>query len=367
MNIILINKANTATRPPIISVLYILSDLGYNVKLITSTVSSSFKEMMCKKNIEVFELPFCNETSFLGKIKDYLLFRYYSLKLIRKYYCNNSVLWVADGQTILALGRTIKKYKYILQIQELHEESKMQLKAISSVIHNAKTVFMPEYNRTILYQIWFKLKEKPILLPNKPYFVPKKSELAKLKSKYKKQLSYFEEKKVIIYQGGIYRARLLEKIVQAIVELNDNFIFLLIGREQEKGYVNDLKNIDDSIIHIPYLPAPDYLVFSTIAYIGWLGYSASSLNNAFCAPNKIYEYSAFSLPMIGNDVPGLRNIFESTNSGVIVDEFDINSIKKGIREIDSNYNLYKSNSGKIFHMTDNFEKIKFCLEQNSNK
>ena len=220
---------------------------------------------------------------------------------------------------------------------------------------------MPEFNR-LLYKIWFSLDQRPTVLPNKPYFIPNKSELQYLE-KYKNELSVFREKKVIIYQGGIYRERLLENISQALSELDDNFMLLLVGKEQEHGYIDELCKINNSIVHIPYLPAPDYLVFSTIAYIGWLGYSATSLNNAFCAPNKIYEYSAFSLPMIGNNVPGLRTVFESTKSGIIVDEFDVQSIKKGIMEIDLNYKIYQVNSAKIFNMSDNIEIIKNSLNK----
>ena len=366
MNIILINKANTGSRPPVISVLYILSDLGFNVKLITCKVSMRFKEMMNKKNIEVFELPYFNNNSFLGKIKDYLLFRYHALKLIKKNYGYNSLIWIADVPTVVALGSKIKKYRYKLQIQELHEESKFQLKAISKVIHNAETVFMPEYNRTIIYQIWFGLEQRPIVLPNKPYFIPKKSELQNLIQKNEKKLSVFKGKKVILYQGGIYKERLLENITQAVSELYDNFMLLLVGKEQEYGYIDELRKIDNSIIHVPYLPAPDYLVYSTVAYMGWLGYSATSLNNAYCAPNKIYEYSAFSLPMIGNDVPGLRTVFESTKSGIIVDQSDVQSIKRGIIAIDINYKKYKTNSSKIYQMSDNNEIIKKSLQKNDN-
>jgi len=263
----------------------------------------------------------------------------------------------------LALSGRIKKYPYILQIQELYENSKILLKVISKVIHGAKAVFMPEYNRTFIYQIWFNLKNRPFVLPNKPYFLPDKSELEILKDKYKEQLQKIEKKKVILYQGGISKVRMLEYMAKAIKEINDDYILVLLGNEQESGYIDKLLSINNkSIVHIPFLPAPDYLVFSTIAYIGYVCYAPTSLNNAFCAPNKINEYSAFSIPMIGNNIPGLKTIFDLSKSGVIIEENNIESVKKAILKIDANYKFYKENAKNIFNMYDNKNTISTVLK-----
>ena len=111
MNIILVNKANTSNRPPIISVLFILADLGLNVKLITCKVSSGFKQILTEKKIEVFELPYFSKKSFFGKIIEYFKFRHYAFKLIKDHYNDNSLLWIADAQSIVALGNKLKHYK----------------------------------------------------------------------------------------------------------------------------------------------------------------------------------------------------------------------------------------------------------------
>ena len=44
----------------------------------------------------------------------------------------------------------------------------------------------------------------------------------------------------------------------------------------------------------------------------------NSLNRAFCAPNKIYEYSGLRIPAIGNEVPGLVNTIGAAKAGVCV-------------------------------------------------
>lgn len=362
MKIVYIHKAEFHKRPPVISAVLILAELGYEVILITCGISPELHKRLAEMGIVINVIP-QNENHNHNKIIGYIRFRQKVKKIINNIKKANekNILWIEGAYTIVSLFGVIHKFPYILQIQELHEDSRIQKFAISRTIHNAKVVFMPEYNRTVIFQIWFGLKTRPVVLPNKPYFLPRESELQELKNKYKNQLTQFVGKKVILYQGGISSERMLENLAEALKTLNNEFVLLLVGKEHEKGYIDKLKKIYNSVIHIPFLPAPDYLVFSTIAYIGYVCYAPTSLNNAYCAPNKINEYSAYSLPMIGNDIPGLKSIFELNNSGIIIDDNSIESIVNGIVQIDSNYAFYKENASNIFKKIDNKEIIASSL------
>lgn len=367
MDIILVNKGCTENRPPILSVIHILRELNHKVTVITSEASANFIFAMKEKNVKIVVFPSICKTYYFFKIVEYLFFRKRVLNYLDKNFDKNTLIWIADGTSIVALGPRIKNYKFILQIQELHEKSKMQLHAFSKVIHYAQAVFMPEYNRTFIYQIWFKLKKRPIVLPNKPYFIPSSLELQKLKQKHKNKLDIFKNKKVILYQGGISSVRMLDILAHSIINLGNDYVLLLVGKEQEKGYVNKLKQIDNSIVHISYLPAPEYLVFATVAYIGYVCYEPTSLNNAYCAPNKINEYSAFSLPMIGNNIPGLKSLFKESKAGIIIEENTVNNITEAIMKIDSNYSFYQNNSKSIFSMNDNLLTINKVLNKIQSK
>ena len=85
----------------------------------------------------------------------------------------------------------------------------------------------------------------------------------------------------------------------------------------------------------------------------------------FCAPNKINEYSLWSIPMIANDIPGLKNILKNI-AGVILPNVDEFSLKKAINKIEKNYQTFKKNSSRIFlgidnesTISENLKKIKF--------
>jgi glycosyltransferase involved in cell wall biosynthesis len=210
---------------------------------------------------------------------------------------------------------------------------------------------MPEYNRTVLYQIWFKLKQRPIVLANKPYFIPTKESLEQLKEKYQDKISLFRNKKIILYQGLISKERDLSNYIQAIKKIKGEYQLVLLGHDY--GMLQQYLEIDPELIHIDFIPAPDYLLFTSLAHIGIVTYDPYKLNSAYCAPNKIYEYAAFSLPMLGNDVPGLKNIFEQYKIGVIIKENDENSILNGILEISNHLEKYKLLARKFYEAIDN--------------
>lgn len=353
MKVIVITKSKIKDIPPLISVAHILTDLGHAVEVLTSEVNPQTAESFKQKNIKYTEYPFASATNPLHKAYEYRMFRNKVKQHLAK--ASFDLLWIEGAHTIRSLGDFIKKYRYILQISELHTDHTAQLKAIGKVIHNAETVVMPEYNRTVIYKTWFNLKTRPTVLPNKPYMVPDKDVLEGLKEKIFNKYQELKDKKIIIYQGLIDRDRDLSNFVKAVKELGGDYKFVMVGKDG--GMVEHYRKIDSNIVHIDFMPVPDYFVFTANAYIGILSYDSNILNNAYCAPNKIYEYGYFALPMLGNDIPGLRYSVENGGAGVIVDEEDTESIKKAIVNIDANYKSYSKASKDLFDKCDNRKTI----------
>ena len=59
-----------------------------------------------------------------------------------------------------------------------------------------------------------------------------------------------------------------------------------------------IKQACPDLIHISHIDAPEHLDVTSHAYVGLVTYSYKSLNNIFCAPNKIWEYAAFGVPLV---------------------------------------------------------------------
>ena len=356
MKIILIHKAELAVRPPVISSLLILSDLGHQVTLIDEKITDYWKEELKKRKISYYEIKRDYKSSSFSKLLSYYKFRKRTCRILKEI-GNEAMIWVEGAQTVVALGNIINDFRHVLQIQELHEKSKRQIKAIDNVIHQAEAVFMPEYNRTMIYKVWFKLNKRPYLLPNKPYFVLSETSCNRVLNEYHDQICNLKDKKVILYQGGIKRIRMLDKIASAISDIDNNYHLLVVGPEQEPGVIGELKEITSEITHISFIPAPDYMAFCKIAHIGYVTYEPNSLNNIFCAPNKIFEYSSFGLPMIANDIPGLRFTVGVSGACELVEPTNINSIVEGLQRIENSYSKYKENSITFYNSVDNRKTI----------
>lgn len=362
MRIIFIHKDLIQRRPPDISALLILSELGYEVSLVTCGANEELRKMLTDRGVAIHVLEECvGAKSRWEKAMQYYRFSK-GAKAVVGSYPADSVLWLEGAQTLYALGSYLKGKNYILQIQELWEQSPKLFKTIGKVIGGARIVFMPEYSRSSLYQVWFGLEKRPTVLPNKPYFIPTKPELEELKKKYPQYVSLFEEKKVILYQGHISKERDLSAYVEAVRELGDEYRFVMMGKNH--GILEHYREIDPNVVHIDFIPAPDYLLMTSMAHIGVLGYSPICENNIFCAPNKIYEYSAFGLPLLCNDIPGLYFLTQQHGAGRVVSDREPDAIRKAIIDIENNYQTYSEGARRLFEAADNKETIRLALSQN---
>lgn len=359
MRIVVINKDKLENIPPLISVVYHLTGLGHEVHLITTGYGDKMARVFQRKKIEATIIPESGRKGFLSKLMEYL--RYHNRAKHELEHLSFDALWIEGGNTVLALGSCIKRYRYILHISELYEKSPVILKALSKVIHSAEAVVLPEYNRASLYQVWFSLNERPFVLPNIPAFLPDASELEGLELKYSEQLGSIRGKTVILYQGHIGGGRDLSSFAKAVQELGDGYVLLLVGKDY--GVLDDLRKLCDRICHIDFIQAPDYLLFTKQADIGILSYDPTSENNIFCAPNKLFEYASYGVPMIGNDIPGLKYMIEPFKAGIIIDESQVDSIKRAILEIERNLEEFSKNSRKLYDSFDNMAVVSQILNR----
>lgn len=65
----------------------------------------------------------------------------------------------------------------------------------------------------------------------------------------------------------------------------------------------------------------------------------------------------FGIPMIGNDIPGLKYSFEHYNSGLCVDDLSVNNICKSIEYIENNYDIMSKGSKKYYDSIDSKKEI----------
>lgn len=281
-------------------------------------------------------------------------------KFVKNYLVNNAydVVWVATADTVLHLRGIIEKHNFILNLFELYDTFPVRLKWLHHLSAYARNIVVPEINRANIFRVWFNLPETPFVIPNKPSEHPccKNLSVDQIGNTILEHIS----KKIILYQGHIIEERRLDAICEAISQLPD-YCLVLMGKETD--YLVDLKSRFPFIIHQNYVSPPLHLNITSHAHIGIVTYTYESLNNIFCAPNKIWEYAGFGIPMLGNNIPGLQSTIGASQAGICVDTDRVGEILNAIQAIDSEYEFYSKKALAFYHSVSINEMYKDVIYQ----
>lgn len=361
MKYILIQVGPISKYPPALTVLQDMNDLGIEVVLITNQIDENTKQLCIQRDIKYIEIlnEFPEDISPVLKLRRMFHLRKHFWKEINKIYDDNTILWVSSDSAIMHLGTKLLKANYILHMYELGKNiiyySKIPFLKMntSNYAKNALAVIQAEYNRAHIAKTWWDLKELPFILPNKPYHSGI-SNNSFVKDEYARViLDKLKGKKIILYQGITSKERPLDRVIKAVGKLGDEYAFVLMSSEENVYSHLDVSNY----YFIPFVKPPYHLEITSHAYIGVLSYTPtnngySKLNALFCAPNKIYEYASFGIPMIGNDIPGLTLPFEKSNIGVSFSSFEEEEILKAIEKVQNNYTELSANASLFYNQTD---------------
>jgi len=144
--------------------------------------------------------------------------------------------------------------------------------------------------------------------------------------------------KLVLYQGAIIPGRGLEILPRALRRLPDNFGIVIMGGG-EPDYINglgDLANgleVADRFFVLPPVSQSKLFPYTCSADVGIVIYQNTCRNNYYCAPNKLYEYSAAGTPMVGADLPTIRQFIDGESVGSLFDPESHEDLARAILEV----------------------------------
>ena len=356
--------------PPVLSLLHAFEELDIQSILITTNSRKNLKEEFPNTQIEQLSINYEEIKKPIDKMLCLLHWRTLTWNLINKYYTDDAIIWVITDVTVKILGKQLISKRYILHLLELSENityySKLSFFKFDRELlgNKAKAIIVPEYNRAHIIKTWWKLNKLPYVLPNKPYIAHKIEKNNVITDKNAKEIvEKIGNKKIILYQGIIDSERPLDAFIEAVDEYRGKYAFVVMS-----GGKNIYQNCkSENYYFIPFVTPPEHLQITSHAHIGILSYvptytsGYSPLNALYCAPNKTFEYSMFGIPMLGNDIPGLRFLFETKKCGVCFDEFDKNKICTAINKIETSYDSLSQNAFSYYNSCDYVDIIKKIL------
>lgn len=362
--------------PPTLSLISMLRDMGEEVCLLTSNLSQSIKEYCKNRGASILDVGYNyspSNSAFEKLIKIPKIEKSLN-KVLERVYDENSVIYVMTSITLKYIGNCLTGKRYVMYMYELSHEIRYYPELpepkvnLNKLFRNASAVIECEYNRAHIAKAWFGLKELPYVMPNKPYMKPLKPHMTVTDKRAVKLIDKIQNRKIILYQGIIDKERPLGPFVEAVDELGEDYALVVMS-----GNFDQLKEFKSkNLFLLPFINPPHHLEVTSWAHIGILTYvpvrgeTTSPLNAVYCAPNKLFEYSMFGVPMIGNDIPGLKIVFEKEKIGKIFASYNKDCIKKTIYQIEENYKEISTSSSKYYSTVDNQAVLKKVIE-NLNK
>lgn len=349
--------------PPCLNQICYLNDLGIEVRVYFGSCTQNVKDLLAERGIYCKDLKiYRSRKGYMGKLESILLFRKQAARIINTEACKDDVLWFGTADSAFLIKKELHGRKYVLSILELYDNNKFYRENIGKIIKDAVAVISCEDTRAAIMKSWWKLPSKPFVMPNKPYFHPESVKLPGSTEITRKLINQLADKRIVIYQGIISADRDLSTLAQALCNLGENVYLVLMG-EEINSRAEKIKGIYENTIYLGYVPPPLHLEITSWAQVGIVIYDDSCLNNLFCAPNKIYEYSGFGLPMLCSDVPGLKQTVERYGAGICCNFEDVKDIQRNLKFILHNQKKYSDNAKRFYRSIENREVMKKILQK----
>lgn len=334
--IYLILKDDIIYYPPVLSIINVLVELGCKVVHIGNYTDEEQKKQLEKRGV-IFRstIKMDDNSSLLKKLIMKLRFK----KQVNTYLKTENIsdddyIWLFHTETLCLLNDLVDRYHVIFHPLEFTQPvASWKYKILSPslnlavIIKKAAKVVCCEYNRAQITKGIFSLEKMPYVLPNKMYIANEElNEIPKdIKDIVDRILSKIENKKVVLYQGVFLdKERRLEEFCEAVQKMSDEYVLIAMGKGS--SYYESLKKKyqSEKILFVPFIRPPFHLLVTQIASIGVMSYFPDSasistvINPLYCAPNKIFEYARYGIPMISNDIPGLYYTFMQYGCGEVV-------------------------------------------------
>ncbi len=349
--------------PPCVAQVQQLRDFGIEVSVLSREISPETAEIFRSRNISYETLPvITRKNKVLQKGLNYLNYRRVFRQWFRKYWTDDSVLWIGSEMGAIKQWHFLKNHHpVIVNCLEFFEYDWYQ-NAMKRISSDVDFLTACEPHRAQYMKDWWNLGSLPVVLRNKPYALSRSRNLEPTSPDVEKALKKLENRHVLLYQGMISKERDLSPLAEGLKRSGSDWTLALMGTDYIGDAGASLQKIYPDTVYLGYFYPPHHFEITSHADICVACYEENSINTRYCAPNKIYEYAAFGLPMLCNDIPGLEETVGRYHAGKCVNFHDPDQIAAAIRDLTANYEDYSAGATRMYEETDNTAAMQQILE-----
>ena len=222
----------------------------------------------------------------------------------------------------------------------------------------ADHIVVPEENRAWLTYFMAKLPAKPWYLPNIPLvpnfpnpIIPEVLQ------------TLVKENRIIVFYSGLidFYKRCLSELISAIGKLDERYCLVIMpGRNPDTRLLEQIEKqtkslgAEGKVFLLESMPAPSHLSVFQYASIGIGLYRPSSLNQVYAAPNRIYEFTAFDVPVVLPNFPQFVGLENKYPYGIVtVDPENIEDITEKLHLLGQHGIMEKARESATKYFSEN--------------
>lgn len=365
MKIALVTSERLYEFPPIMTLLHILDRLEFEVVFITPFQDADFDGLGLLHARNLFVSPTLSEwlTSYhsnriaasVAYRSEHFLRSINIRKIPEKFkeeLDSADVVWVLHENTFLLGGKSFadKLGQYLYTMYELCIKNSSVPDIYDYAARKALLTVVPEYNRAHIVKAFYSLPHVPAIISNQPTGHPRQKNLPISDPVIAERISELKAagKKIVMYMGILIPERPLEPIIEAVEQMDD-YVLVVLGNRMR--YLDQLeKTMGGRFEYLGSVKPPHHLEVASHADVAYISYVANdgAINAVFCAPNKVYEFAGFGIPMLCNDIPGLKYSVEYNGMGVCIPELTTPHIAAALKQIDANAETMREAANRYF-------------------
>jgi|AntRauTorcE11898_2_1112593.scaffolds.fasta_scaffold00443_12 glycosyltransferase involved in cell wall biosynthesis len=139
----------------------------------------------------------------------------------------------------------------------------------------------------------------------------------------RRELGLPEDKTILILQGaGINIDRGVEELVEAMQEVRDDALLLIVGSGDVIGQLKQRAKelqIGPKIQFIPKVPLEQLMAYTTVADIGLTVDKDTNINYRYSLPNKLFDYIRAGIPVIASRLPEIEKVITKYDIGAFIE------------------------------------------------
>jgi len=316
--------------PPLMTAAASLARHGAKVVVVAAGTSEKCERYLRSRNVTVRALPFRSYPR-AGIARFLIQLRFLALYVFSILRDRPDVVWYHCGH-VMRFAWLVPSRVVVAHAHEHYPEGTSLDLAQRAVARRASVCITPEENRSWMLRLGSRTRARSFVIPNRlddyPEFGPQDAGFAR--EMFLRCGGDPRCRRFAIYQGCFQEGRCLKEIITAFRMLpSEETGLILLGGNRGDRYAEEILRLakaDSRIAVVPWIAPPGHLRVTSGCAAGFLLYAPTTLNNVYCAPNKLFEYAHYGIPTILPDYPGLTAVNSLFRIGEFCDPLDPESI-----------------------------------------